>query len=532
MKKPPCPVCRSRRYRKDASGFYVCEFGHQLINYVEEQGDDEADAASNARRRDKKKRSLSKRPKANTTEFARLVPFSMICETFQFSLRLQVQSLIQKQDLPKELEHVVLDLWCAYLTATSVDMDDRQARRADWSSTSRASSRASSYGASSGDESASGAESERSVTTTPRRKLGRRARSRTPSQAPSGGDASSGGETDREHEPQAARDVHPAYSLIFCFLGCLMLRLPITLRDLQRWASEGSIMYFGTAQHLPSELTSRFFLQATQLEVKNVPTIDFLEAHTSSIKTLLGSHFSIKFPTRNRPLFWLRIIRHLQLPTSFYTDISNLHALLHGENQLTDQQPLEDADNVALALIIVKLRCGVDCKGSAAWMRALQEQRLRGSEYALWGTVELGAEAYDRRLEYVRNFAANLVMPHHVKPKGYDTMESTLDAVHPPRKPDVLSKPPPVCTRTTCLPTPTRADTYVRYEDQIRKDTAGDYHEPYAALLEAASDFIGLDPDRLEIRVAALEHVVQKEIEWIQAVLTHGAEQRLGVALS
>ncbi|KAJ3145769.1 hypothetical protein HDU86_000636 [Geranomyces michiganensis] len=206
--------------------------------------------------------------------------------------------------------------------------------------------------------------------------------------------------------------------------------------------------------------------------------------------------------------------------------MSHLYALVHGDTSHTELQPYEDGDHVALAIIVFKLKCGVDCKGNAEWMRELKEQRLRGSEYAVWGTVELDAEAHDRRLEYVQNFAANLVMPHHAKQKGFDILETTLHAAHPSQKPNTHANPPSAITRTACVPTPTRADTYVRYEQAADFDTAGEYHEPYAAILDAASDFLGWDPHKIDWRVSVLENALQKEIEWIHNVLVRGAQSR------
>lgn len=30
IKLPPCPICRTRKFRKNATGNYVCKYGHQL----------------------------------------------------------------------------------------------------------------------------------------------------------------------------------------------------------------------------------------------------------------------------------------------------------------------------------------------------------------------------------------------------------------------------------------------------------------------------------------------------------------------
>jgi hypothetical protein len=49
---------------------------------------------------------------------------------------------------------------------------------------------------------------------------------------------------------------HLSYTqlLIFCYLGCVWLRWPIMLADLQRWAIVGKLPYISLTKNLPTEI--------------------------------------------------------------------------------------------------------------------------------------------------------------------------------------------------------------------------------------------------------------------------------------
>ncbi|KAI9143243.1 hypothetical protein BKA69DRAFT_1173806 [Paraphysoderma sedebokerense] len=142
MKSHPCPICESTRYRKSKQGFYVCEFGHILEGYVEEEQDLDNVAsmikASGRRSTATSKKSTSSSKKkelpvdSEEDEYwvegdrdeayagigkrkiggsqARFYEF----EAFQYILRQQVHALINTVGLLDELDHIVHDLWLLY----------------------------------------------------------------------------------------------------------------------------------------------------------------------------------------------------------------------------------------------------------------------------------------------------------------------------------------------------------------------------------------------------------------------------------
>jgi hypothetical protein len=64
-KRPPCRVCGSRHYRKNHLGFYICDQGHQLEHYVQEESEITDGLATTHKRRVVKDPTLSKQYQAS-----------------------------------------------------------------------------------------------------------------------------------------------------------------------------------------------------------------------------------------------------------------------------------------------------------------------------------------------------------------------------------------------------------------------------------------------------------------------------------
>ncbi|CAJ0843922.1 14409_t:CDS:10, partial [Entrophospora sp. SA101] len=109
-----CPQCKTRTWYPDAIGGMICKFGHQLVNFQVQVGDLSGIGRITRSRRQKKGKSSS----SGGMKFARNDPkekIKLILLAFQYSLRLQLDALINKMGFPPELEHVVRQLWTLYV---------------------------------------------------------------------------------------------------------------------------------------------------------------------------------------------------------------------------------------------------------------------------------------------------------------------------------------------------------------------------------------------------------------------------------
>ncbi|KND04023.1 uncharacterized protein SPPG_01470 [Spizellomyces punctatus DAOM BR117] len=515
MKKPPCPVCRSRTYRKDSAGFYVCQYGHQLTSYVEERGDDDAEAASNARRRASGRRSQSRERKRKAKEFKHDTPFSVICEVFQWSLKLQVQAIIKIQGLSEELELVVLDLWSLYVTALEVDFEDRRRNHLNW----RPSSQQSSVPPSSGDESVNASDA---YSDSGRRgKRRRRSRSRTPN-------VSTDGESEAEVEYlRVMQNILPYYSLVLCHLGCLLLRVPILLKDLHRWSISGDIPYFFTATDLPSELTSRFNLYRSGIERKVVPSVSEMFDASGSFRRLFEEKFGIAFPPVNAPLLWIRTLKELCLPVTFYSDMAVLYRLLSGFKRGGKHLRHGEVWHGALALVIFKLRCGADhdSKEMQKWINHLATRKDGQPPYATWSTSDIDNQDLRGRKEYIKNFARALLR-RGAKQKGAEIFEAACAPREQSESFQSTNEPLQPANRQTRSYPPLSDLAGSDYISYVGRDPAGEFHSPYGIVQGKCADMLGVDALDLEGKVRRIEKQLKVELLWIRDIIRdHRSDQ-------
>jgi hypothetical protein len=107
-----CLACGSTRWKRDASGEFVCPFGHQY-HVVEEEGDNDMLFGSQTyrtaigRRKEKREKVKNYAAIGVAERFFR----------FQFLLKKQVYWLIEFQKYPKILNHIVRDIWCLWISS-------------------------------------------------------------------------------------------------------------------------------------------------------------------------------------------------------------------------------------------------------------------------------------------------------------------------------------------------------------------------------------------------------------------------------
>ncbi|KAF9115996.1 Pol I core factor CF [Mortierella sp. AM989] len=121
-KKPPCRICRSRKWRKNSLGFYVCEFGHQLEGHQEEEGEFDATIGSTFIRK-KKAPKRKRRVKQRTVLTGANVDY-LLLQSMQLILRRQIHALIHDLGFPPEIEQVAQEYWALYMSSLQKYQDN------------------------------------------------------------------------------------------------------------------------------------------------------------------------------------------------------------------------------------------------------------------------------------------------------------------------------------------------------------------------------------------------------------------------
>lgn len=194
--------CRSRRYYVLDGARFCKTNGHKQEGYTQIAADE--DDFNTQGRKTRKKREEKERVEVI---FSGREATELFLQCWQLILWKQVEWLVRVKGMPEELETVVRDLWSVRLRAVTGLGDDE---------TSSASDRAVGFSSTSEAET----ESDGMITAS---ELGRRKRKR--------------GRIRAKGVPKLID------TLGLCYLGMLLMRLPVSLGDFQRWTEKEEIIF-------------------------------------------------------------------------------------------------------------------------------------------------------------------------------------------------------------------------------------------------------------------------------------------------
>ncbi|KAI5785102.1 RNA polymerase I-specific transcription initiation factor Rrn7 [Peziza echinospora] len=157
-------------------------------------------------------------------------------------------------------------------------------------------------------------------------------------------------------------------TVALCYLGTVLMRVPLTLGDLLKWVDTHDITYTHALREIPNEISSQLpgnFIMA----LKPVRRIDprGLQKSVLDLVTLFYTQFGLSFPQLNWPTFTIKYIRDLGLPLETFLGVKQLIAA-SGAGFMFDGAPRlrrraidsPEAKLMALVLISSKLAWGLD----------------------------------------------------------------------------------------------------------------------------------------------------------------------------
>ncbi|KAL9627709.1 MAG: hypothetical protein Q9204_006384, partial [Flavoplaca sp. TL-2023a] len=226
----------------------------------------------------------------------------------------------------------------------------------------------------------------------------------------------------RRRERKSRSKVVPSLldSLGMCYLGMIMLRLPISIGDLHRWAYKEDIPYVRAVRHIPRWAKDR--LPATYLmalDTKSTLEADDLRRTIHELSLFHHQHFDMAFPALNHTLVLFKHVRCLALPLEVsitlstidvYPTVRQIAKLLDIDFAFPKTRPrqrmtsLPEITLLALLVIAVKLYYPLDAIDrhprsatdpgvmTVDWDRWCEEQREYESRGTANGHLERGNE--------------------------------------------------------------------------------------------------------------------------------------------
>jgi RNA polymerase I-specific transcription initiation factor RRN7 len=152
-------------------------------------------------------------------------------------------------------------------------------------------------------------------------------------------------------------------SLALCYLGCLTLRLPVTLGDVHHWVTEGKMPYKRAIRHIPSVMKDRLpALYHASLDPNATLKLSRLHTAIVNLQISFSTEHGIVWPSLNVPLLLWRYLKDLALPLEVYDATTRIAEILGYDFTLNTTgktkmgvRHLPEAQLVACLVISVKL---------------------------------------------------------------------------------------------------------------------------------------------------------------------------------
>ncbi|KAG9659852.1 hypothetical protein KCU95_g19685, partial [Aureobasidium melanogenum] len=274
--------CGSSTFQIRDDGFTYCSEGHRQLSRGTQVVEDTEGVPSFG----KKARRAREVEENVDTALTGKKAFEHYLLCFQLVLWKQVHWLIHTKHLPNELETVIRDIWALRLQSLQ--------SRVSYESESEAEHSSQFY--------SSQSEAERTDDTAHTRRA-------------------------RKSKNDAIPKLVDALSM--CYIGCLLLRLPVTVGDLYSWAARGDLIYYRAVKALSEPMKLRLpFNYNKILDPQDVLSSGAVQQAVLDNITAFDRAFGMATPPINHILVLYRWIRSLALPLEAYSATLRLAKLL------------------------------------------------------------------------------------------------------------------------------------------------------------------------------------------------------------
>ncbi|GFF43049.1 RNA polymerase I-specific transcription initiation factor rrn7 [Aspergillus udagawae] len=338
--------CRETRYYLD-NGLWFCRRGHQQEGLqVEEDPDDFGTQGKTSRI----KKAVAE--KGHKTYRGRQA-YSLFLQIYQLILWKQCHALVQGRGFPAQLEVVVRDLWALRLESLSERLNDP-------AEDDREPELFSSQPAATLDE-------------------------------PEGAFKLSGRAT------QWPRLID---TIGLCYLGCLLMRLPVTIGDFHRMLMREDIPFIRVLRSIPREMRDKLPQEyIALLETTRLIKAEHLHKATLELSLLYHIKFGVQFPALNTPAVLYRYIKRLALPVEVYPAVKKLQSLVGFTFEFPTSlpgrsRPLHLPEVQLITLIVISTKLFFPFDDIKRYPVSTREPSAQVLDWKLWAQVQ---RHFDRR---------------------------------------------------------------------------------------------------------------------------------------
>ncbi|KAK0751001.1 hypothetical protein B0T18DRAFT_340274 [Schizothecium vesticola] len=304
-----CAECPARRWYLEGGRRY-CENGHQVEGYIEfdvDEADNFGKTGGNTVRKKKDARA------AAHTHLAENKGRELYLECLQLLLRLQIEWVVRERGVSPELERVCRDLWDLRVRGFVGLKKALVGLRLEGGGESQSQSQT--LGSSSSGLAMYSSQAE--------------------TQDESAGEGSRGRRGPRSRvkrwrgENWALPSVVDTLALVY--IGCVILRQPVRIGDIVRWAKSGRIPFLGATSHMPEEWIKRLPSWAQKSLLTRYAKFRGGELHSAVLDLMVNfkEQFGLEVPDIQVPRLLQIWIRDMALPMDIYYHAQKLCAVFN-----------------------------------------------------------------------------------------------------------------------------------------------------------------------------------------------------------
>ncbi|KAI8988103.1 hypothetical protein BDF20DRAFT_832981 [Mycotypha africana] len=317
-----CPVCQTTKFKKSKSTL-VCKYGHQILDYVVEEGED----GMGSGRERKRARNIKSISDSGYTPLEQRSNWIKMCH---YALKVMTRCMVQELGFSRELEITVRKLWMLYLSHAKIELADAYAFDVDSSNTAEDEERLRRLKESDlfGNEDADDAHNAEALL----------------EESDTESDSDIDKEEEKTNEPNKGQEsnikVGPLESmdqkkqrqrwkagrswpsltyvdtLAFLYLACIYLHYPIIVGDFVRWCKTEQLPFLQMQEHIPEDILSHAGERAHRMTV--LPNSDYLLKRTRRYAFCFIRLCKVIFPPVNIHLLLNRFCDQFHLPVAGY----------------------------------------------------------------------------------------------------------------------------------------------------------------------------------------------------------------------
>ncbi|KAI9375680.1 RNA polymerase I-specific transcription initiation factor Rrn7 [Aspergillus egyptiacus] len=183
-------------------------------------------------------------------------------------------------------------------------------------------------------------------------------------------------------------------TVALCYLGAILMRLPVSVADFHQMAMRNDILYYRALIHIPREMKEK-------LPQEYIPLLDttrLLKAedlHNAVLDLLLLYHrqFKMQFPPLNVPPMLYRLIRRLALPVDIYPVVKRLQTLLgftfeYPTKIVGRKRPLDKPELQLVTLVVIATKLLFPFDDIQRHPTSAQEPTVQEIDWSAWVEVQ------------------------------------------------------------------------------------------------------------------------------------------------